>query len=74
MKISIEYCAQWNYKPRALRVKDRLVELYNAEVDLVAGGGGVFEITQDDRLLFSKKAEGRFPTDEELQVMLDGSP
>lgn len=30
------------------------------------GTNGVFEITVDDRLRFSKKAMGRFPTDEEI--------
>jgi selT/selW/selH-like putative selenoprotein len=29
-------------------------------------GGGVFEITVDGRLRFSKKATGRFPTDEDV--------
>jgi selT/selW/selH-like putative selenoprotein len=29
-------------------------------------GGGVFEITVDGRLAYSKKATGRFPTDEEV--------
>jgi selT/selW/selH-like putative selenoprotein len=29
-------------------------------------GGGVFEIRIDGRLAFSKKATGRFPTDEEI--------
>ena len=47
-------------------MRDRLVELFDAEVDLVASGGGVFEITLDGRLVFSKKALRRFPTDEEI--------
>ncbi|MGB8124389.1 MAG: Rdx family protein [Pseudolabrys sp.] len=29
--------------------------------------GGVFEIKVDNRLMFSKKAVGRFPTDEEIR-------
>lgn len=33
---------------------------------LVKSGGGVFEITVDGALRFSKKAQGRFPTDEEV--------
>jgi selT/selW/selH-like putative selenoprotein len=35
-------------------------------VTLRRSGGGVFEITVDDRLTFSKKATGRFPTDQEV--------
>jgi selenoprotein W-related protein len=37
-----------------------------AEVKLRKSGGGVFEITVDGRLAFSKKAIGRFPSDEEV--------
>jgi selT/selW/selH-like putative selenoprotein len=33
---------------------------------LVKSGGGVFEITVDGKLRFSKKQEGRFPTDTEV--------
>ena len=40
------------------------------EVELIRGGGGVFEITVDGSLAFSKKALGRFPTDEELDAIL----
>ena len=41
-------------------------EKYGAEVELVPGVGGVFEITVDGALKFSKKQTGRFPTDEEV--------
>jgi len=37
-----------------------------AQVVLRRSGGGVFEIAVDGRLAFSKKATGRFPTDEEV--------
>jgi selT/selW/selH-like putative selenoprotein len=39
---------------------------YGAEVELVPGVGGVFEITVDGILKFSKKQTGRFPTDDEV--------
>ena len=42
---------------------------YGAEVELVPGVGGVFEITVDGRLAFSKKQTGRFPTDEEVEAV-----
>jgi selT/selW/selH-like putative selenoprotein len=42
---------------------------------LVPGVGGAFEITVDDRLVFSKKALGRFPTDVEIDAVgAAGSP
>jgi selT/selW/selH-like putative selenoprotein len=37
----------------------------DAQVTLLKSGGGVFEITVDGRLSFSKKATGRFPSDED---------
>jgi len=40
------------------------------EVELRRSGGGVFEITVDGRLAYSKKAIGRFPTDEEVLATL----
>jgi selT/selW/selH-like putative selenoprotein len=35
-------------------------------VQLVKGKGGIFDITVDGKLAFSKHEEGRFPTDEEV--------
>ena len=40
-----------------------------AHVKLVKGGGGIFDITVDGKLAFSKKQLGRFPTDEELDAL-----
>jgi selT/selW/selH-like putative selenoprotein len=37
-----------------------------AKIVLRRSGGGVFEITVDGRLAYSKKATGRFPTDQEV--------
>jgi len=37
-----------------------------AMVTLKRSGGGVFEITVDGRLVYSKKATGAFPTDEQV--------
>ena len=43
-----------------------LEKRYEADVDLVETGGGVFEISVDGALVFSKKKEGRFPSEQEL--------
>jgi len=37
---------------------------------LVASGGGVFEVTVDGKLIFSKKQLGRFPDDGEVVKLL----
>jgi selT/selW/selH-like putative selenoprotein len=40
-----------------------------AEIAYVRSSGGVFEITIDGELKFSKKRLGRFPTDEEIDTL-----
>jgi selT/selW/selH-like putative selenoprotein len=42
------------------------------EVELIKGVAGVFEITVDGRLAFSKKQLGRFPEDAEIDALIDG--
>ena len=67
MKISIEYCMEWNYEPRALSLRDDLqVEFQNRfnefNIQLIESGGGVFEVMVNDNLeVFSKRRVGRFP-------------
>jgi len=41
------------------------------EVELVKGVSGVFEITIDGKLVFSKKQLGRFPEDAEIDANAD---
>jgi selenoprotein W-related protein len=36
------------------------------ESKLVRGSGGIFEVSVDDEPIFSKKDEGRFPTEKEI--------
>jgi len=37
---------------------------------LISSSGGVFEITADGKLLFSKKSLGRFPEDGEVERLI----
>jgi selT/selW/selH-like putative selenoprotein len=39
---------------------------------LEVGGGGVFDVTVDGKLLFSKHQHGRFPTEAEILSQLSG--
>lgn len=41
-----------------------------ARVTLTRSSGGVFEITVDGALRFSKKATGRFPTGDEVSSLV----
>lgn len=47
-----------------------VIEPRVARWTLVPGRGGVFEVWAGDRLIFSKKQLGRFPTAEEILASL----
>lgn len=36
------------------------------EIELIRGAGGVFDVTADGELLFSKHDSGRFPDNDEI--------
>ena len=65
MKISIEYCMEWNYEPRALSLRDDLVDKFSTmfdefNVEVIESGAGVFEVWVNDVLeVFSKRRVGR---------------
>jgi selT/selW/selH-like putative selenoprotein len=44
----------------------------DAEVQLLPSSGGCFEVVADGELVFSKNRVGRFPTDEEVLLALNG--
>jgi len=51
-----------------------LLEKYGESVSslkLIPSAGGVFEVTQNDNLVFSKKSEGRFPELDEIAKLLE---
>ena len=71
MNISIEYCAQWNYLPRASSLEAELKSRFpGVETKLISSGGGVYEIILEGELIFSKKTLGRFPDDGEVVALI----
>jgi|TARA_B000000460_G_scaffold14490_1_gene10026 selenoprotein W-related protein len=40
------------------------------DVTLISSGGGVFEVTLDSELVFSKKSLDRFPEDGEVEKLI----
>lgn len=40
------------------------------EVELIEGGGGVFDVFSDGDRVFSKHTEGRFPNEGEILALL----
>lgn len=45
-------------------------EAHGVDATLLRGADGAFEVTVDGRLVFSKKASGRFPTNAEILAQL----
>ena len=70
MNISIEYCMQWNYEPKALSLRESIQKQFGIEAKLIKSSGGVFEVTLNNSLIFSKKDLGRFPNENEVEDIL----
>ena len=70
MKVEIEYCVQWNYRPEADRVSAEISELENVTVELIDGKGGIFEVRRDGELLWKKERGGAFPTEGEITAAI----
>jgi selT/selW/selH-like putative selenoprotein len=45
---------------------DELKKNLGAEIELVAGSNGVFDISLDGNMIYSKFKEGRFPQTDEI--------
>ena len=72
MNISIEYCTQWNYDVRALSLRDNIKNKFGIDVELIEGSGGVFEVSLNNSLIFSKKELSRFPEENEIEDLIEG--
>lgn len=69
-RVTITYCTQCRWLLRAAWMAQELLSSFEdelAEVALRPGRGGVFEVTVDDRPVWSRAAEGRFPDIKELK-------
>ena len=51
---------------------DDLKKQFDAEINLIAGSGGIFEIEVDGREIFSKQTAGRFPELSEIISHIEG--
>ena len=72
MKVSIEYCTSWRYLNQALSLRESIERQFGIKAELVKGMGGVFEVSVNDNLLFSKKELGRFPDENEIEDLIEG--
>ena len=74
MKVTIEYCAVWNYLPKASSLEAKLKETFQGvDVQLISSGGGVFEVALNGQLIFSKRSLDRFPEDGEIEKLIEQS-
>ena len=72
MKVTIKYCASWDYLPDASKVEEEITSKFNdITVKLIAGRGGIFDIKLDDKLIFSKKDIRRFPFMDEITKIIE---
>ena len=71
MKVSIEYCTSWGYLNQALSLRESIQSKFGVKAELIKGTGGVFEVTLNNSLIFSKKDLGRFPNENEIENILD---
>ena len=63
--IEIEYCRQCRWLLRAAWTAQELLVTFEDRLDgvtLVPGTGGVFEVRLNSEVLWSRTAEGRFPS------------
>jgi selenoprotein W-related protein len=52
---------------------DELKKVYSAEVQLIKSTGGVFEVTLDGKLIFSKKHLGRHADPGEVRQLVEAA-
>lgn len=72
-RVEITYCTQCRWLLRAAWVSQELLTTFDTElgeVALVPGTGGIFTVSLDGELLFSRKEAGRFPETKELKQLI----
>jgi selenoprotein W-related protein len=68
--VEIQYCRQCRWLLRAAWMAQELLTTFEEElggVTLIPGTGGVFEVRVGGAVVWSRKAEGRFPEITELK-------
>ena len=72
-RVEITYCSQCRFVLRASWLTQELLMTFDTdlgEVALVPGTGGVFEVSLDGELIFSRKQAERFPESKELKQLI----
>lgn len=72
-RVSITYCTQCRFILRAGWMAQELLTTFCddiAELALIPGKGGVFEVHVGDECIFSRRQCGRFPESKELKQLV----
>lgn len=72
-RIEITYCTQCRWLLRAAWMAQELLTTFEqdlGEIALKPGTGGIFDVRAGGRLIFSRKAAGRFPDIKELKQLV----
>jgi selenoprotein W-related protein len=72
-RIEIEYCVQCRWLLRASWIAQELLSTFDGDIAaliLKPGTGGVFNVSLDGAMLWSRKERGRFPEITELKQLL----
>lgn len=69
-KIEIKYCSKCRWLMRSTWMAQEILTTFEDEINelsLLPGSGGIFEITANGKLVWSRKNMGRFPEIAELK-------
>jgi selenoprotein W-related protein len=69
-EVEIKYCVPCGYLPTALDMVKQLLSRFGHDISalkLVPGENGVFDVSVDGELVFSKHKMGRFPEVKEIE-------
>lgn len=72
-KIKVVYCTGWGYLARAVALTRNILTEHTiniTELVLVPSSDGVFEVTLNDELIFSKKELDRYPEKKEIEKIV----
>ncbi|MCQ8181398.1 SelT/SelW/SelH family protein [Methylomonas sp. SURF-1] len=72
-RVEIRYCTQCRWLLRAAWMAQELLTTFDSELSELAlqpGTGGIFEVSADGVLVWSRKERGRFPEITELKQLV----
>ncbi|WDE14580.1 SelT/SelW/SelH family protein [Thalassomonas haliotis] len=72
-KVEIKYCSQCRWLMRSSWMAQEILTTFDQEVtelSLQPGTGGIFEVIANGKVIWSRKAAGRFPEITELKQLV----